>query len=550
MKLSNLKIGQRLGLGLGLMTALMVLVAVIGLTDMASMNTLMHQIVDENNAGMNAATSMRDAQRRIALGVRDVILTTDEAGIAREAAAVDAAWKDYDRANKTIEGLVKLQQANDILQKIADTRATAMPLIASAQQLGHDNKNDEAFALLKTKVVPAMAAWEKNVAVMVDFQAARNVEAQAAGLARYERARILQWTVTGLAAVLAVAVGWLFTRSITRPMRQAVTIARTVAAGDLTSDIRVASTDETGELLAALKAMNDSLRTIVHQVRNGTSTLTTATDEIAAGNLDLSSRTEQQASALEETASSLEELTSTVRQNADNARQANQLALSASEVAAQGGTVVADVVRTMGSINESANRIVDIIGVIDSIAFQTNILALNAAVEAARAGEQGRGFAVVASEVRSLAQRSASAAKEIKILIDDSVGKVNEGSRLVHEAGTTMDQVVGSVRRVTDIMAEIAAASQEQETGIEQINRAVNDMDAVTQQNAALVEEAAAAAQSLQVQSTALEQMVSTFRLEGEVRAAAPVVKPRAKTAAVRSLARPALAAAGDWEPV
>jgi methyl-accepting chemotaxis protein len=545
MKLNNLKIGQRLGLGFGLMVALLVLVATAGLTNMSSINTLMRRVVDENNAQLNAATGMRDAQRRISLSVRDVILTTDEAGIAREAAAVDAAWKDYDRADKTLETLVKRQDAKDLLQKIAATRATVVPLVATAQQLGRDNKNEEAFAHLKTKVVPAVAAWQDAIGSMVDYQTARNEEDQADGLARYERASMLLWSVTGLASVLAAAIGWLFTRSITRPMRQAVAIARTVAAGDLTSRIEVDSTDETGELLTALKAMNESLRTIVHQVRDGTRTLATAADEIATGNLDLSSRTEQQASALEETASSMEELTSTVKQNAENARQANQLAQSASDVAVQGGSVVAAVVTTMGSINESANRIVDIIGVIDGIAFQTNILALNAAVEAARAGEQGRGFAVVASEVRNLAQRSASAAKEIKTLIDDSVGKVNEGSRLVHEAGSTMEDVVGSVRRVTDIMAEITAASQEQEAGIEQINQAVSEMDAVTQQNAALVEEAAAAAQSLQDQSGELEQMVSTFRLPDAASAAAPDFSPRRPAAAGRPVTRPALAAAG-----
>jgi methyl-accepting chemotaxis protein len=548
MKLNNLKIGQRLGLGFSLMVALLVLVAATGLANMASLNTLMRHVVDENNVKLTAATDMRDAQRRVSQGVRDVILTSDEAGITRELAAVDAAGKDYDRALKILEGLVKRQDAKDILQKIGDTRATAAPLIAAAEQLGKENKDDEAFAMLKTKVMPAVAAWQDAIGKMVELQAARNEEDQATGLARYEQARMLLWSVTGLSAVFAVAVGWLFTRSITQPMRQAVAIAKTVAAGDLTSRIKVDSSDETGELLGALKAMNDSLCTIVNQVRGGTQTLATATNEIAMGNLDLSSRTEQQASALEETASSMEELTSTVKQNAENARQANQLALSASEVAVRGGTVVADVVTTMGSINESANRIVDIISVIDGIAFQTNILALNAAVEAARAGEQGRGFAVVASEVRNLAQRSASAAKEIKSLIDDSVGKVNEGNRLVHEAGSTMNDVVVSVRRVTDIIGEITAASHEQEAGIEQINQAVGEMDAVTQQNAALVEEAAAAAQSLQTQSSQLEQMVSTFRLADEARTTMPVAKPRVAAAAGRPAARPALAAVGDWE--
>jgi methyl-accepting chemotaxis protein len=275
-------------------------------------------------------------------------------------------------------------------------------------------------------------------------------------------------------------------------------VARTVADGDLTSRVDVTTTDETGQLLQALKEMNSSLVKIVGDVRTGTDNMASASSQIASGNLDLSSRTEEQASSLEETASSMEEMTSTVKQNADNARQANQLAASASEVALCGGSVVAQVVDTMSSINESSKKIVDIIGVIDGIALQTNILALNAAVEAAPAGEQGRGFAVVASEVRNLAQRSAAAAKEIKGLIGDSVEKVDLGARLVEQAGTTMGEIVDSVKRVTDIMSEITCASQEQTSGIEQINQAISQMDQVTQQNAALVEEAAAAAESLQ----------------------------------------------------
>jgi methyl-accepting chemotaxis protein len=271
-----------------------------------------------------------------------------------------------------------------------------------------------------------------------------------------------------------------------RPLGHAVTVAETVAAGDLSAQIVVESRDEAGQLMHALREMNASLAKVVGEVRMGTELIATASGQIASGNQDLSSRTEEQASSLEETAASMEELTSTVKQNADNARQANQLAVSASEVAVKGGSVVSQVVNTMGSINASSKKIVDIIGVIDGIAFQTNILALNAAVEAARAGEQGRGFAVVASEVRSLAQRSAAAAKEIKTLIGDSVEKVEEGSKQVAEAGRTMDEIVGSVRRVTDIMGEITAASQEQTSGIEQINQAISQMDQVTQQNAAL----------------------------------------------------------------
>jgi methyl-accepting chemotaxis protein len=305
---------------------------------------------------------------------------------------------------------------------------------------------------------------------------------------------------------------WLI-RNITRPLLNAVQVAQTVASGDLTTRINVTSSDETGQLMQALKDMSDSLLKIVGEVRIGIDTIVTASGQIATGNLDLSSRTEQQASALEETASSMEELTGTVRQNADNARQANGLAVVASEVARKGGSVVSEVVETMSSINDSSKKIVDIIGVIDGIAFQTNILALNAAVEAARAGEQGRGFAVVASEVRSLAQRSAAAAKEIKTLISDSMTKVDAGSKLVESAGATMDEVVASVTRVTNIVAEISAASHEQSTGIDQVNQAITQMDDVTQQNAALVEEAAAAAQSLQDQAANLARVVSVFKL-------------------------------------
>jgi methyl-accepting chemotaxis protein-1 (serine sensor receptor) len=288
-----------------------------------------------------------------------------------------------------------------------------------------------------------------------------------------------------------------------------------VAAGDLTQQIVVHSQDETGQLMQALKQMNENLQGIVGQVRASTDTIGTASTEIAHGNLDLSSRTEQQAGALEETASTMEQLTSTVRHNAENAQEAKQLALSASEVAVRGGEVVRQVVDTMSAINQSSSKIVDIISVIDGIAFQTNILALNAAVEAARAGEQGRGFAVVASEVRSLAQRSAAAAKEIKVLIDDSVARVGSGSALVAQAGQTIDEVVRSVQRVSEVVSDISAAGRDQSLGIEEVNRAITQMDESTQQNAALVEQAAAAAQSLQEQAAQLSGAVSVFRLGG-----------------------------------
>ncbi|QOL49859.1 methyl-accepting chemotaxis protein [Massilia litorea] len=395
---------------------------------------------------------------------------------------------------------------------------------------------------------------------------AHTEESVAAADASSKRATFLSLIAMVLGSAAAIAAGIVVSRSIVRPLDFAVKVAETVAGGDLRARIEVTSNDETGQLLAALKHMNESLKQIVTQVRSGAETISVASNEIAQGNLDLSSRTEQQAGALEETASSMEELASTVKQNADNARQAKQLAISACDVAVKGGDVVERAVGTMAAISESSKQIVDIIGVIDGIAFQTNILALNAAVEAARAGEQGRGFAVVASEVRNLAQRSAVAAREIKGLIGASVERVEAGSALVSEAGASMTDIVASVKRVMDMMSEISAATSEQGAGIEQVNMAVTEMDTATQQNAALVEEAAAAAQALREQTMTLNEVVSVFKLDGDSSVAAaandapavqfvkpaPAIRPAPRALAAAGVKRPApqraAAGGGDWE--
>ena len=439
-----------------------------------------------------------------------------------------------------------------------------LTLSAQVQKLSRANQDEEAKAVIRGKSSALFNSAAEILEKLAQVNIDGGVKASETGNELYASSR---WWIIGIIA-LCIALGtmqavWV-SGLISRPLVNAVHIAQTVAAGNLTSKIEVNTTDETGQLLAALKEMNDNLQNIVGQVRAGTDVISTAASEIATGNLDLSARTEQQASSLEETASSMEEMTSTVKQNSDNARRANELAHSASGIALQGGNVVSQVVETMGSINASSSKIVDIIGVIDGIAFQTNILALNAAVEAARAGEQGRGFAVVASEVRNLAQRSASAAKEIKSLITDSVAQVEAGSKLVHQAGKTMDEVVASVKKVSDIVAEITNAGKEQEVGIEQINQAISEMDTVTQQNAALVEQAAAASASMQEQAENLSRVVSVFKLDqyaaATTVAAAPPSKPApaprpqlaqqasAQVTQLRPAAKATASADGDWE--
>jgi len=413
------------------------------------------------------------------------------------------------------------------------------------------NFNNEAAAKAITGRIDPLtrrSVAEINKLVEVEQQAGRALLEETA-VAERER-HLVFYLVGALAVAIGAALAWVITRSITRPLGYAVAVASRVAQGDLSSDVRVEGRDEAAQLLKALHDMNAGLREIVSQVRGGTERISTSSREISAGNTDLAARTEEQASSLEESASSMEELTSTVTQNAGNAKQANECAIGASEVAARGGKAMTEVMAMMGGVSEASRRIGDIIGVIDGIAFQTNILALNAAVEAARAGDQGRGFAVVASEVRSLAQRSAEAAKEIKGLIEESTRRVEGGTRLVEGAGKTMGEIVGAVERVTGIMSDIAAASQEQLAGIQQVAHAVSQMDRVTQQNAALVGQSAAAAENMADQADQLVQVVARFTLDTGVQRGAggtsvprgPLHLPAAPASAPRAAARPSAA--------
>ncbi|MBD9380874.1 MCP four helix bundle domain-containing protein [Achromobacter sp. ACM02] len=411
---------------------------------------------------------------------------------------------------------------------------------------------DPRVAEIEARVIASSQKLDDLMTTLAKTKENAAAQTVQSGTDLYETLRAVMVALAVIGVAVGMLLGWLVTRGIVRPLEQAVTAARQVAAGDLTTDIQVATRDETGDLMGALKTMNESLARIVKDVRDGCESIASASSQIAQGNADLSQRTEEQASSLEETAASMEQLTSTVQQNANNASEADRLVNQASSVAVRGGEVVEGVVQTMSAISDSSRRIADITGVIDGIAFQTNILALNAAVEAARAGEQGRGFAVVAGEVRTLAQRSAVAAKEIKALIDESVTRVEGGTRQVDEAGRTMREVVDSVRQVATLVREIASASEEQSAGIGQVNQAVAQMDTVTQQNAALVEEAAAAAASMQEQATRLAQEVRRFKVEAgggsarEAQVRLVQAVPAAPRKPAAPVARPALAQASD----
>jgi methyl-accepting chemotaxis protein len=511
--LSNIKIGQRLALGFAIVLGLSILTTVLGIVKLNAVADAAAQMLDEP---IRKDRLISDWNSNIAMAVQrtTAIIKSSDPSLAQVFAA-NAAETDKKAAAylKELEPLLSTADEKQAFAAMMDVRKDYKGGRQKAIALKEAGQLQESNEVHDKVYIPAAQAYQAGIARLLKIQ--RDRVSELGGdiqiIKRDSRRTVILLGV--LSTVFGIVCAWWLSRSIVNPVREAVEVAQRVAAGDLTANPQVGSRDEIGQLQAALKHMNDQLLGMVSEIRGGSDAIATASSQIAAGNHDLSSRTEQQAGALEETASSMEELNSTVTQTADNARQASQLAATASEVAGRGGAVVAQVVETMASIDASSKKIADIISVIDGIAFQTNILALNAAVEAARAGEQGRGFAVVASEVRNLAHRSAAAAKEIKELITDSVGKVNTGAGLVSQAGATMTEIVGSVKRVTDIIGEITAATEEQRAGIGQINQAISQMDDVTQQNAALVEEAAAASGAMQDQAQQLARVVSVFKL-------------------------------------
>jgi methyl-accepting chemotaxis protein len=517
--LAQLRVGTRLAIAMAIILALSFITTGLAIWRL-------HMVADETRTMMQEPLAkerhISDWYRVIQSAVRRttaIAKSSDPSLGAFFAEDAAATTKFASEMQKKVEELLVSDREKQLFEVVGEKRKAYIVARDGVVKAKADGRTDDAKRMLDSAFMPAANAYQEVVQQLLDNQR-QNIDATAAGIeSAYQSSRQALIGISILSLLTGIACAWLLARSILAQLggepQYAAEIANSIAAGNLAIALEIDPRDRTS-LLHAMKIMRDRLATIVGQVRSGTDAIASASTQIAAGTLDLSTRTEQQAASLEETASSMEELTSTVQENAEHARQAHLLASTASDVALKGGQVVQEVVHTMESINASAHKIVDIIGVIDGIAFQTNILALNAAVEAARAGEQGRGFAVVATEVRSLAQRSASAAREIKALIGDSVEKVQTGSTLVKEAGATMEDIVASVVKVNSIMSEITSASQEQSSGIEQVSLAVAQMDQVTQQNAALVEETAAASEAMKAQANALADVVHVFQLEQE----------------------------------
>ncbi|MDH1813719.1 methyl-accepting chemotaxis protein [Comamonas aquatica] len=553
MGLNNLKIGRRLALSFGLVLLITATIAGLGIWRLQTLGQAMDQLTREDSQRLQATNEWRQGIELNWMRTRAAILSPDAHHFAELQKEMAETSKSVDQLRTTIEGLIRTEAGRQLVVNIDKARAAYRD--PRAELLKRRAAGEDVSTALDQQLVPLAEAYNQSIRQFEQRQQMLYEQTRDAATAQVHQSQWIMLVCTAIALLTGGVAAWLLSRSVTGPLQLAVRSAEQIAEGDLTQSIAVQGRDETAALLGALQHMQTRLAEVVSGVRSNAESVATASAQIAQGNSDLSSRTESQASALEETAASMEQLGTTVRQNADNARQANQLALTASTVAAQGGEVVTQVVHTMRGINDSSRKIADIIGVIDSIAFQTNILALNAAVEAARAGEQGRGFAVVASEVRSLAQRSADAAKEIKQLITASVNQVDQGTQLVDQAGTTMTQVVSAIGRVTDIMGEISAASTEQSQGVAQVGEAVTQMDQATQQNAALVEESAAAASSLNSQATQLVNAVAVFRLPGQAQRAAHQTvttaqghRPQAQRTAPAALGHSATPAhSADW---
>ncbi|TXJ10775.1 MAG: HAMP domain-containing protein [Alicycliphilus sp.] len=578
MRLNDIKVGPRLALSFGLVLLITAVIAAVGVWRLQDLAAATQRLTSTDNERLRAAVQWRQGIDQNWIRTRAALLNADSSHLAQWQAEMDATSKGVDVSRKTVERLLETDEGR---RQIADIdKAREAYRKPRADLFKRKAAGEDVGPLVDSQLKPLSDAYIATLRTLEERQLMLYERTRDQATAEAAQGRMILIAAAALALLLGAGLAWLLSRSITAPLQLAARRAGQIAEGDLTQPIAAQGRDEAANLLHALGEMQASLTRVVAGVRGNAESVATASAQIAQGNQDLSARTESQASALEQTAASMEQLGATVRQNADNAAQANQLAMNASTVAVQGGAVVAEVVDTMRGINDASRKIADIIGVIDGIAFQTNILALNAAVEAARAGEQGRGFAVVAGEVRSLAQRSAEAAKEIKQLITDSVGRVEQGTQLVDKAGNTMTEVVNAIRRVTDIMGEISAASREQSSGVAQVGEAITQMDQATQQNAALVEESSAAASSLNQQAGDLVQAVAVFKLAGHAGittgkasaasqarpAPAPRVAPRPATApkpvaraaskpaavlSAPSKASPAAVAAGgddDWD--